>query len=180
MRKLFNQPWFVGLLALAAVGFVVYSLWGDRASTSIAAVITGEEVPLDPTAPEGVAAHTQLSIRDALKELTLATPLRDPFLSRAVVVAPETVSVEKVVLPDLTESVTVSAVWIQGETTFALVNGRMYRVGDQIGRLTLESANRDGIWFHHWKGRDFVAIGQAFTLTTPARKALEVPLSSGS
>ena len=179
MRKLFNKPWFVGLLALAAIGFVAYSLLAGRAPTSVAPVAVVEETAPDPSAPEAAPAGVRLSIRDALKEITTSSPIRDPFLSR-IVVAEATVGVEKVVEPDLTDTVTVSAVWIQNGTTYALVNGRMYRVGDHIGRLTLESANRDGIWFRHWKGRDFVAIGGAFTLTTPARQAVNLSLSSES
>lgn len=170
MRKLFNKPWFVGLLALAAVVFVARTFVSGSASAPPASVVAAAEAPADPSIPAAPLAGPRLTIREALAQLVTPGRLRDPFvLDRGPVVKD---SAEKtVVLPDLTESVTVSAVWVQANTTYVLVNSHVYKIGDQIGRLTLESANREGVWLRHWKGRDFVAVGSAFTLATPVSQA---------
>lgn len=170
MRKLLNKPWFVALLAIAAVVFVVTSL-PSRHSFAPSADQNNQEVPADQTGGEAEATASPgkgPSIRNALKELSSTTGLRDPFVSRNAVTAAPT---ETVVEPDLTDRVAVSAVWIQDGTTYVLINNQVHRVGDRLGRFTLESANRDGVWVRHWKGRDFVAVGGDFTLTTPARQA---------
>jgi len=181
MRKLLNKPWFVAVLVAAAVVFVALSLPSRSPTPSgVAAPVVAEENPPESAAPDGTPTKSgPISIQAALKELTAApSPHRDPFLSRNAVTAAAT---EKASSPDLTESVSVSAIWIQSGTTYVLINNRVYHVGDRIGRLTVESANRDGIWVTHWKGRDFVAVGGAFTLVTPARQAAaELSLSSES
>lgn len=174
MRKLLNQPWFVGLLAAAAVAFVAHSVWKLRAPNSGGEVSSAEE-STDTSGDESrAAAGTPLPIQAALKEISIPASLRDPFAARTKPNA----SYEKPAEPDLVDSISISAVWIQGTTTFILLNNRVHHVGDQIGRITIESATREGIWLRHWKGRDFVAIGSTFTLLTPVREATAVALSS--
>lgn len=170
MRKLLKKPWFVALLAIAAVIFVVSSLPSHRTLAPAPTVVADEpQSDAIPTEAEQTGASRRpLSIRNALKELSAASVLRDPFAYRTTTAATST---EKPVEPDLTDYVVVSAVWIQGGTAYVLINNHVYRVGDHVGRITLESANRDGVWVRHWKGRDFVAVGGDFTLTTPARQA---------
>lgn len=175
MRKLLNNPRFVGLLAAAAVIFVVYSVWPARTRTSDVAVNGNERMVMGSSLQETSPTPARLSPRAAVKELVVPAVLRDPFRARAV--APPAVTVEKAKAPDPTESVNVSAVWVQGNVTYALINRRVYQVGDHIGGLILESANRDGIWLSHWKGRDFVAVGGAFTLATPVQQPETVALS---
>jgi hypothetical protein len=70
-----------------------------------------------------------------------------------------------------------SALWTENGETLALVNGRILRPGEGVGRMTIESATQEGIWVTHAKGRDFIALGGTFVLTSPAIPPAEVALS---
>lgn len=179
MRKLLNKPWFVAVLAVLAIALIARSLLPSRvlttagggASTSDEPTESAVAVETTPPAPSSPGA-----IRAALNELAIPASLRDPFASKTKAVA---VTVERVPEPDISETLRVSAIWIQDGSSYVLANQHIYKIGDRVGRCTLESANRDGVWVSHWKGRDFVAIGTAFTLTTPARQAAGLSLSNG-
>lgn len=95
--------------------------------------------------------------------------LPDPFAPRRQRRTEEPTATEAA--PSETETVHLSAVWEQDGTTFVVLNGRICRPGDVIGRVTIESADRDGVWLTHWKGRDYLHLGQDFTLVTPAAPA---------
>lgn len=175
MRKLLNKPWFVGLLALSAIAFVVHALLPARelpVSSEPAVAEVSEE-----TAPEpGVAVPTSpAAIRAALKDIGASPSLHDPFAPRAKSVAQS----ERAPEPDFTDTVKVSAVWIQDGKTYVLINEQIFKVGQRVGRFVVESANREGVWVSHWKGRDFVTVGGAFTLTTPSRQAASLNLTGG-
>lgn len=178
MRKLLNQPWFVGALALSALAFVVYSVMPKNSARfaaapedEVASETTEEALAGGPQSPTGIAA--------ALKAMPDTPATRDPFAARARIVV-AAAPVEKVPEPDVVDTVRLTALWTQGGETFALVNGRICTIGDRIGRLRVETATQDGIWVTHWKGRDFVSIGAAFSLVTPARQAAALTLSQGS
>jgi len=178
MKKLLNKPWFVAVLALAAAAFVgnaVYQgvrgpAYGSGAPASTEAIAPAEA----STVAEGETVRLPAS--DALKALVIPkTAVRDPFAQRA---KDETAAVEKIVAPDLVETVHLSALWTQSGATFTLINDRICQAGDEIGRLKIESATQEGVWITHWKGRDFLALGGDFTLRTPAEKNLSVAASS--
>lgn len=170
MKKLLNKPWFVAVLALAALAFVGNAVFqgtrkpaygsGAPVSAEAAAAAEGE------AATEGETAR--LPVRDALKALVIPkTALRDPFAPRA---REETVtaSAEKPAAPDLVDTVHLSALWTQSGATYTLINDRICHAGDKIGRMKIESATQEGVWVSHWKGRDFISLGSDFTLKTPA------------
>ena len=180
MRNLLNKPWFVGALALGALAFVGQSLLSKNSSNRFAPA-PAEEVSAETSDREvanGEPARTGIST--ALKALSDTTATRDPFASRAKIAAAVVVPVEKIPEPDIVDTVRLTALWTQDGATFALLNGRVCQIGDRIGRLRLETATQDGIWVTHWKGRDFISIGGAFTLVTPARQAAALSLSQGS
>jgi hypothetical protein len=179
MKKLLNNPWFVGVLALVAVAFVAHSLIPANGGSGSAIVeqTGGEEMTDGDT---GHPAGGVVDVRRALDELSGGAPTRDPFSMRAKTAPAAVVQVEKAPPPDLVETVRLTALWTQNGETFALINDRICRVGDKLGRLTLETATHDGVWVAHWKGRDFLAIGGSFTLTTPALKAAALTLSTDS
>lgn len=184
MRKLLNKPWFVTLLAIAAVAFVVQSLLPKsepsraRRTVSTQAESETSETVL-PTSTDSVPTVAGIEgIRAALKELSGIPAGRDPFAAR-----PRTVAavVEKAAaVPDIVETVKLSAVWVQAGETYLLINGRICRQGDRIGRLTIESATADGVWLRHWKGRDFMPMGGVFVLTTPAGQSASIALTRDS
>jgi hypothetical protein len=178
MKKILNNPWVVGVLALAAVAFVAHSLIPARSGASVVAVEESEQVSEEPLAAEAPGGGGD--IRDALKELTVASNARDPFSPRAKAAAVLLVAAEKVPLPDIVETIRLTALWTQNGATYALINERIQCVGDKVGGLTVETATQDGVWVTHWKGRDFLALGASFTLTTPALKAAALSLSTES
>lgn len=172
MRKLLNKPWFVAMLALAAVVFVAKSLHDQRRAHAWASS-AGE--PFESTAEDfaedtvDVEPASSATLVDALKSLSLADRLPNPFEPRRPRAEDNGETQER--LPDFTESVRLTALWQQEEERLAHVNGRIVRAGETLGRITLESFEREGIWLTHWKGRDFLRLGQEFTLITPAAKA---------
>jgi hypothetical protein len=179
MKKLLNNPWFVGVLALAAVAFVAHSLIPVDGGSAVIA----EESSVDESTSDisGQTTPEAGSVRDAIKELSgNAAATRDPFSTRAKAAPAVVAQVEKAPPPDLVETIRLTALWTQNGETYALINDRICRAGDKLGRLTLETATHEGVWVTHWKGRDFLAIGAAFTLTTPALKAAALSLSTDS
>ena len=109
-----------------------------------------------------------VTIDSVLKELSSTAAARDPFGVPAKAEAPAAAKPEQ---PDLVDTVHLSAIWTQGGETLVLINDTILSAGDDIGRIKVETATQDGVWLTHWKGRDFVALGGSFTLTTPARQA---------
>ena len=180
MKKLLNNRWFVGVLALVAVAFVAHSLIpaDDGSGSAVVVEETGGGELADGDSSD--SSQGAVGVRQALSELSGGTPARDPFSVRTKAAPATVVQVEKAPPPDLVETIRLSALWTQRGETYALINDRICRVGDKLGRLTVETATHDGVWVTHWKGRDFLAIGSSFTLTTPALKAATLSLSTDS
>ncbi|MGC4072597.1 MAG: hypothetical protein QM760_08780 [Nibricoccus sp.] len=182
MKKLLNNPWFVGALALVAIAFVTHSLipasGGSATTVAVEEPAAADESASDST---GTASSTG-SVRDAIKELSSSntSATRDPFSIRAKAPVASVAQTEKSAPPDIVETVHLTALWTQKGETYALINDRICRVGDKVGRLTLETATQDGVWMTHWNGRDFIGLGKTFTLTTPGLKAAALSLSTDS
>jgi hypothetical protein len=172
MRKLLNNPWVVTALSLVAIAFVVSSLRSKPAEPTFAvqAVETTEE-PQSDAAP--VAETAPMSVAEALAQLASLTTPRDPFAG-PVKVTDESAASESTVVSDIVDTVKLSAIWTQGGQTYVLINGRIHQAGDEISRIKILSADQKGVWVGHWKGRDFMAVGSAFTLVTPGQKELTV------
>lgn len=170
MRKLLNNRWFVTAMALLAVALVWSSLrTSDSSATTFTASVA--EPVVDPTVteqplPSGELATT--SNQDILKQLKVSKSFRDPFASHNTQTAATVESVEP--QPDQLDTIHLTGIWTQNGATLLLLNERVTQVGDTIGRFTIESATQDGVWLTHWKGRDFLAVGQIFVLKTPARR----------
>jgi hypothetical protein len=175
MRKLLKQPWFVAALALTAIVLCTLSLReqlggggfsGPVATTDIESTNddgSGEEstAPAIDGSPRSIAA--------VLAALEFPTTIPDPFSRRGInVVAGEPVPEAAPVLPDEKDTILLTAVWQQGGDHLALVNNRIVRAGEKVGRITIDEITVDGIWVSHWKGRNFVTFGSEFTLLTPA------------
>jgi hypothetical protein len=178
MRKLLNNPWVVGALALAALVFVGMPLLPRQSaaeSTDSSSAVADDGVSLDESGEQTLPAGAAPSdIAVALKELAITTPLRDPFAARTKAL-PASVIAEQAAVPDSVDTLRLSAIWIQGANTFVLINGAIRQAGDAFSRFKIESATREGVWVTHWKGRDFLSLGSDFTLITPSAK-----LGSGS
>jgi hypothetical protein len=167
MRKYLNNPWIVTALVLGAVAFVWSSLGPTRVvvapqlATS-SGMVVDEAVPEEPARDEVGA----LSIEEALKAIKLTAVPADPFAARPK--AESTGLPEQPAVPDIVDTVKLSAIWTQGGRTYVVINDRIHEAGDEISRIKIESASQQGVWVAHWKGRDFVSLGDDFTLVTPA------------
>lgn len=172
MRKLLNKPWVVALLALLAVALVAQSLL-DRRPRRVRPVApeATEAMDSDLDAESTAGSHGGAgSLAEALGSLSLPDQLPDPFAPRRQRVAEVAVEARETG-PDQTDTVRLTAIWEQDGAAFVVLNGRICRVGDSLGRITVATIERDGVWLTHWKGRDFVRLGQDFTLITPAAAA---------
>lgn len=172
MRKFLNNPWIVTALALIAVAFVWMSLRPTPVVIAPQETVIAENPGFEEvSAEETIAAETApTSIEEALKAIAVAGIARDPFAGRPKVAA--IVMSTAPVVPDIVDTVKLSAIWTQEGRTYVLINGRVHQAGDEISRITIESATQDGVWLAHWKGRDFVSLGADFTLVTPDRSAM--------
>ena len=172
MKKLLNNPWFSGLLVLAAIAFVAQSLLPSNARPRVAA--GSDVVSSDETAASAPAA----SIHDALAALQVPASMRNPYAPRtAPGSAVEAVAPKK---PDETSSTfLLSAVWRQDALTLALINGSIQSAGSHFGPLHIESIQPDGVWVTHHKGRTFLSLGAPFVLTTPLVSAAKPARSGG-
>ena len=173
MRKLLNNPAFVGVLALAALVFVGWS------------VLAKPDVAL-PAAPDGDAVDavgaedgeagvdvSNLSIPDALKALSIPALTRDPF---AIPAKPENEasSSDETAAAETIERVRLSAIWVQGPAVYLLLNGKICTPGDRVGRFTVETAEIAGALIGFPGGSHFLSVGQELAvkiteqgLTTP-------------
>jgi hypothetical protein len=169
MRKLLNNPWVVGGLAVAALAFVAMPLlpkWGSGPSPS---PVVDDTTSVEGSADDSVGANAPSNITLALKDLVVGAP-RDPFAGRTKVQAQAAVA-EVAAVPDSVDTLRLSAIWVQGADTFVLINGAIRQAGDEFSRFKIESAARDGVWVTHWKGRDFLSLGTEFTLVTPSARS---------
>lgn len=122
----------------------------------------------EPLANSTANEPGQPTVVEAMKELAVTTVLTDPFASRIKPVV-ETVVAE--VVPEVVDTVRLSAIWTQDGATYILINGQIHQAGDEISRIKIESATQEGVWVAHWKGRDFLTLGSDFTLVTPGQRA---------
>jgi hypothetical protein len=176
MRNLLNKPWFVAVLALAALAFVVQSLRPQRNAgrTDGVAAANPAEVALPELSP-AVDNPATAQAGDEVTVLTSGVAQRDPFAPSAKSAA-VLAAIEKA-RPDLLDTVHLSAIWTQNGATYILLNGSIHLPGDAIGRLKIETASTDGVWLTHWKGRDHLELGDDFTLRTPASNPVVVTSS---
>jgi len=174
MRKLLNKPWFVAVMAVAAIAFVAKAVIDiNRKPQYTANQDAYEETEYgywsdeydEPGDPSPTDDSEITSIREALAALvaTPENPPSDPFDDEAELIAKgESSEPEQEQM-----AIHLSAIWAQGSQTLVLINDRIFTVGDSVGDLTIESTTIDGIWVTHPNGRDFVPVGREFTWIVP-------------
>jgi hypothetical protein len=167
MKKLLNNPWFVGLLVAAAIVFVAHStLQKGGTPASNAAYVEDDFEDFSPEEgadPEMPPPGEIASVRQALAALAATPPPSNPFGDRRTEIVLEGSAEEP---GTTTLMVHLFAIWQQGGETLVLVNNRIHQAGDAIGELTIESTTLDGIWLSHPDGRDFISLGQSFQWET--------------
>jgi hypothetical protein len=164
MRKLLNRPWFVALLALAALFVVSRAVFSGA---KVRGTAGPDPEPTTDSAPADAETAPRLSVLEALKALGIPATVRDPFAlppKPAEVVAdlPGNTVVEVV------DKLRLSAVWVQGTAVFLLLNGQICQPGDTVERFTVESADVDGVWVRHASGRSFLAVGRELAVQSTA------------
>jgi hypothetical protein len=167
MRKLLNKPWFVAVLALAALVAVATAFLPGGGKFKIRGL--GLSTDSTETSPSN-DGELKMSAWAMVQKIQIPVNLRDPFAVKTKAVE----IVEKAPEPDVVDTVHLSALWMQDGQTLALINDHICETGDQIGHLKFESATQDGVWISHWKGRDFLKIGGDFTLSTPAKQLARI------
>ncbi|MGH8021910.1 MAG: hypothetical protein ACREIA_27240 [Opitutaceae bacterium] len=168
MKKLLNNPWIAGALALIAIVAVTSTLHKGGASGRRAAFAGTEDLDLVEQDASETGELTPSAIRKIVLGLSIPETLPDPFASaesKAFAAAPQAAETERVHL---------SGIWNQAGETLVLINNRILRAGETIGRVSIESADLDGVWLTHPKGREFLALGAEFTLViAPGSSALK-------
>jgi hypothetical protein len=152
LKTTLNNRWIVAGLSLLALGLTARAFLAPAPGSGPA--------PVRPAALAAVVPGAEAA--PALAESAPAAPpsasARDPFAARPRVFSG----------PPIVDTAHLSALWTENGETLALVNGRILRPGDTVGRMTIESATQEGIWVAHPPGRDFIALGGTFVLSTPA------------
>lgn len=164
MRKLLNSPWFVAVLALAAVVVVGYKLWFEAKPP--APLQAYEEPPVE-SAPAESDGTPGLSVAAALRALAIPATVRNPFA-----LPPKTEDTDgdqsATNLVEIIDRVRLSAIWSQGSAVFLLLNDQICQPGDTIAHFTVESADVDGTWVRHTGVRSFLAVGRELVVKTTA------------
>jgi len=168
MRKLLNNPRLVFPLALAAIAFGARAaLPGKFDGARAAGPSQAAALQRSSLTEAAVTDAAPVSIEAALAAVKIPAEIHNPFGSSAI--QPAAAAVPGHAQPDNLDTLQLSAIWTENGSTWVLINGRIQRSGDRVGRIRIESAGQDGVWVEHWKGRDFIALGETFTLATPAR-----------
>jgi hypothetical protein len=156
-----NNRWFVAGLSLLALVLAARALLAPGPGAV--------SPPAHPVAIVAVATATapQKGVAAADPMPSVPATARDPFAARPRISS----------APPVVDAAHLSALWTENGETLALVNGRILRPGDAVGRMTIESATQEGVWVTHSQGRDFIALGGTFVLTTPDVAAPQVASS---
>lgn len=175
MRKLLNKPWFVTVTAAVALLLLGNSLRSGLTAQGYnlptMASLTAAMVNADTDEVDTSETPVALTPQAVLQAIPFSTKVRDPFTPRERHEAEP----DKVLEPDEIDRVHLSAIWTQDNTTLVLINERICQTGDEIGRIKIAAAAQDGVWVTHWKGRDFINLGQDFVLNTPAGQNSALP-----
>ena len=164
MKKLLNNPAMVTLLVLAALASAGWSLFSARATGGSIGAAGNADADDSSVAESDSTRVVANPASGALAQAASSVALRDPFAPRKKPITPLAVTQ---VVADQIDTVHLSAIWSQDGSTWVVLNGRILKLGEEIGRLRIETATQDGIWVTHWKGRDYLALGSDFTLATP-------------
>jgi hypothetical protein len=159
-----NNRWLVTGLSLLAMALVARAMLSSSPG-GISAPVRGAVIL--PATAEPAEANAPAPDREAARVPAVAVAARDPFAVRPRVSS----------APPVVDTAHLSALWTENGETLVLVNGRILHAGDAVGRMTIESATQEGVWVAHAHGRDFIALGGTFVLTSPAVDPAAVALS---
>jgi hypothetical protein len=168
MRKLLNNPWFVTVVAVVALLLLGNSLRSARTGQGFGFATAANPTGGGTSSAVGEMGEGEVPVnmaaQDALQALPVPARVSDPFAPRAR----HEQEPEKAPEPDQVDRVHLTAIWTQNDATLVLINDRICQAGDEIGRIKIDTTAQEGVWVSHWKGRDFINLGDEFELRTPA------------
>ncbi|MBF0170460.1 MAG: hypothetical protein HQK87_05135 [Nitrospinae bacterium] len=167
LKKFFNSPLFVGLMAMAAVGVVyinvILPLIGDtrlpRSVREPLAALTGAVAESSPT----LAA---LNPFDRSAAGWVETPGRDPFLPHPVPEGPTGPDGETEALPRAADLFTLAGTMIDPGARLASVNGRMVREGDQLHEYRIDRIEPGLVWLTGPRGAESISVAASTAKAT--------------
>ena len=141
----------MALLCLAAPVLIGRSLLRrDEAVPSSTPGLAAPELAVPVTAAVPVDEKASAALAEALRLPAAPADHRDPFGAR-----PSTQNLM---------ALSLSAIWTERGATLVVLNDRILRAGDAIGRWQIESATNEGVWISHGQARHFLALGETISV----------------
>ncbi len=167
LKRFFNSPLFVGLLALGAVGVlyfnVVQPMIGGRVSNRVADSLA----QLAGAVAETVPAITQVNPFDRTAVGWVDNPNRDPFLPGP---PPEAVKGGGDDFPRAADLFSLAGTMIDPDARIASVNGKMVREGDRLNDYRIDRIEPGVVWLTGPRGPESITVVAATaTATTQTR-----------
>lgn len=156
MRKLLNNPIFVGVLVIVAIAGSIFSLKPEYGKSSgprsLEATEVEEEEEYDDF-PSGDTSDT--SALDALARIASDRNAFSLFSSKEESAAK---SEENVV----EERISVIATWIQPDDRLAALDDLIVHEGQSIRKAILQKVESAGVWLKHEEQVKFIPVGESF------------------
>ena len=166
MKKLLNNPIFVGLLVALALGLTFWPQLTERFTTRPRPLVvaTDEQSVLDLDS-DATTLSSPRRIRQVLSDYALPDMERELFIYReAKLDLPATAPEEA---RRIATSVHLTAIWRQPGVNLAVLNGRITTVGDLLGEIEVVEINGDGVWLSLHDKRTFLTLGQQHAFELP-------------
>ncbi len=166
MKKLFNNPLFVGLLVALALLIIFWPQMTERFTTHARPTISPAETDsLLGLEADSTVQYSPSRIRQVLTDYALPESARELFeyletkIAQPVAVPEET--------PHTLTSVKLSALWRQPGVNLAVLNGQITHVGDRLGAIEVLEITADGVWLGLQDERTFLTLGQQHAFELP-------------
>lgn len=167
MKKLLNNPWISGTLALLAVAFIANSLTENSGSTSSYSVedtVLEEEVDYTEDSLETIPA---LSVFDAnsIQKLASQDSTRNLFQRKAD--KAENLELEPEKQEMIEETIRVKGIWIQNNIRYVIIDDRTLQPGQSTERIRVLSIDEQGVWVTSNEESHYIEPGQSWTYRYP-------------
>ncbi|MDQ8203037.1 hypothetical protein [Pelagicoccus sp. SDUM812003] len=173
MRKLLNNPFVSGALALGAIALVAHSLIGGKPKHRPSDLYSSQDIDYDD--PAIYEDSTEASIAPVQPRFDREAILRlaEQPLTRALFNRPRTAesdigSAESSELENRSKTLHVKGVWIQGNIRLALIDERSYQPGQSVDRIQIERIDASGVWLAHQGESYFIKPGESWTYQVSA------------
>ena len=169
MKKLLNNPFVAGGLALLAIVLVAHSIMGGSGSSRAVPSYDPQpyaETDQDPLLPEGEGPPAAFDPASILA-LAAKPSSRNLFERRAETAAPAEDLPEEMA----SATIRVKGVWIQDNRRYVIIDDRMLQPGQSIERVRVERIEPQGVWVATTLDEShFIQPGQSWTYHYPKPK----------